>query len=77
MTAPKLQDVGDKGGPCADDQCTHNECCSIRKLSAKECTYCGKSIGYNTGFYILGECEVAHSDCHHRNVSIVGIVKND
>ena len=59
MAAPKLQDVGDKGGPCADVECTHNECCSIRKLSAKKCTYCGKPIGYNTGFYILGECEVA------------------
>jgi hypothetical protein len=64
MAAPKFPNVGKKGGPCADKNCAHSQCECIRKIVDSECAYCGSPIGYDTGFYLLGEGEIVHSKCH-------------
>lgn len=64
MTAPKFPNIGQKGAPCTDKNCGHRECICILGLVASECVYCGRQIGYETGFYLIGEGKVVHANCH-------------
>jgi hypothetical protein len=59
---------GSKQGPCLA-QCGHKLCAEIRARAFTPCYLCGKAIGYDTGFYDVGNSgPFAHGTCYEANV---------
>ncbi len=62
MAAGRLPEPGTEYGPCLG--CRHTDCAATRAMAETVCTYCGESIGYNRGFFRVGDDDrLAHESC--------------